>query len=84
MARIVVRTAFFIFYFSLCKIVDSKALKISIAAIIKNPEMLRFAPDHLKTKKIYKNGVKKLPFAIKYVPDLKKCVIKFLQKMVEC
>ena len=31
--------------------------------------MLRFAPDHLKTKKICKNAVKKLPFAIKYVPD---------------
>ena len=27
-----------------------KSLKISIEAKTKNPEMLRFAPDHLKTK----------------------------------
>ena len=29
-----------------------KSSKISIGAIIKNPEMLRFVSDHLKTKKM--------------------------------
>ena len=38
-------------------------------AIIKNPEMLKFVPDHLQTKKICKNAVKKLPFVIMYVLD---------------
>ena len=33
--------------------------------------MLRFVSDHLKTKNLCKNYVKKLPFVIKYVPDLK-------------
>ena len=46
-----------------------KALKTSIGTIIKNPEMVRFVPDHLKTKKICKTAAKKLPFAIKYIPD---------------
>ena len=27
-----------------------KSLKISIGAIMKNPEMLRLVPDHLQTK----------------------------------
>ena len=36
--------------------VDSKTQKISIGAIIKNPEMLRVVPDHLKTKKMGKNA----------------------------
>ena len=35
----------------------------------KNPEMLRFVPDHLETKKMCKNAVKKLLFVITYVPD---------------
>ena len=30
----------------------------SIQAIIKNPEMLKFIPDHLKSKKICKYAVK--------------------------
>ena len=33
---------------------------------MKNPEMLRFVPDHLKTKTTCKNAVEKLPFVIKY------------------
>ena len=28
-----------------------KSLDISIGAAMKNPEMIEFAPDHLKTKK---------------------------------
>ena len=31
--------------------------------------MLRFVPDHLKTKKMCKHAVKTLPFVIRYVPD---------------
>ena len=46
---------------------DSKTLKKGIGAITKDPEMLRLIPDHLKTKKMYKHAVKKLPFIIKYV-----------------
>ena len=29
-----------------------KTLKISVGAVVKNPEMLRFVPDHLKSKKV--------------------------------
>ena len=43
--------------------------KISIGAIIKNPESLKSFPDHLKTKEMCKNAVKKLQFIIRYVPD---------------
>ena len=50
---------------------NCKTLEISIAKIIE---------DHLKTRKICKNAVKKLPFIIWHgVPidvRLKKCVIK--------
>ena len=28
-----------------------KSLNITIGAVMKNPEMLKFVPDHLKTKK---------------------------------
>ena len=55
-----------------------KSLKITIRSIIKNSEMLRFIPDHIKTKKTYKHAVKKLSFLIKYVPDRYKT-----QQMVE-
>ena len=48
---------------------NCKSLKISIGAIIKHPEMLRFVPDCHKTKNMCKNDVKKLPFVIRYVPD---------------
>ena len=46
---------------------------------MKNPEILKFVPDHLKTKKICKHAVKKLPCLLRYVPDQYKpykCVIK--------
>ena len=46
-----------------------KPLKVGIEAIIKNPEMLRFNLDHLMTKKMCKNAVKKLSFVIRYVTD---------------
>ena len=58
--------------------VDSKILKISIGAIIKDPEILRLVPDHLKTKKMCKHTFKKLPFLITFLMDkrLNKCLIK--------
>ena len=30
-----------------------KSLKIDIRTVFKNSEMLKFVPDHLKTKKMY-------------------------------
>ena len=30
--------------------------------------MLKFVPDHLKTKEMCKHAVKKLPFVKRYVP----------------
>ena len=48
---------------------DYKTPKISIAAIMKNSEMLKFVPNHLKSKKLCKDAVKKLPFLITYIPD---------------
>ena len=35
---------------------NSKTLEISIGAVMKNLEMLRFAPDHFKTKEMPKNA----------------------------
>ena len=46
-----------------------KTLKISIGTIMKDPEMLRFIPDHLKAIKMSKTVVRKLPFIITYVPN---------------
>ena len=47
--------------------------------------MLGFVPDNLKTKKMHKGEVKKLPFVIRYVPDwyIIKEGIELLYKMVE-
>ena len=36
---------------------------------MKNPEMLKFVPDHLKTKKMCKHTVKKLHYLLRYVPN---------------
>ena len=36
---------------------------------MKNPEMLKFVPDHLKTKKMCKHAVKKLTYLLRYVPN---------------
>ena len=46
-----------------------KSVKISIGTIMKNPEILKFDPDHFKTKKMCINAVKKLPHLLRYVPD---------------
>ena len=46
-----------------------KSLNISIGTVMRNPEMLKFVPDHLKTRKICKHGVKRLPFLLRYALD---------------
>ena len=50
-----------------------RSVKIDIGTVTKNPELLKFVPDHLRTKKkkkkMCKHAVKKLPFLIRYVPD---------------
>ena len=45
------------------------SIKISLGTVMRNPEMLKHVPDHLKTNKIFKHVVIKLPFLIRYVPD---------------
>ena len=49
-------------------IIQSSKFSIGAAAT-ENLEMLKFIPDHLKTEKICKHVVKKLPFVIRYVSD---------------
>ena len=46
-----------------------KLFNINIGTVMKNPEMLKFIPDHLKTEQISNYAVKKLPFTIRYVPE---------------
>ena len=49
--------------------------------------MLRFVTDHLKTKEMCKNAVKKLSFVIKYAPDqykTNKICGKFIIENFEC
>ena len=46
-----------------------KVLNISIGAVMKSPEMLKFVPDYLKTKKMCKHAAKKLPYLLRYVSD---------------
>ena len=46
-----------------------KSLIINIGTIMKNPEILKFVPDHLKTKKMCKHAVKKLLYLLIYVPE---------------
>ena len=58
-----------------------KSLNISTVTVMKNPEMLKFIPDHHKTKKMSKHAVKILPYLLRYAPDQyetqqNKCVIK--------
>ena len=36
---------------------------------MKNPEMLKFIMDYLKTKIVCKHAVTKLPYLLRYVPD---------------
>ena len=45
-----------------------KSLNIIIGIVMKNPEMSKFVPDYLKTKKMRKHTAKKLPYLLRYVP----------------
>ena len=52
-----------------------KSSNISIGTVMRNLEMLKFVPDHLKTKKMCNHAVKKLDtFLINL--KLNNCVIK--------
>ena len=44
-----------------------KSLNTSIGTVMKNPEMLKCVPGHLKTKKKCKHTLKKLPYLLRYV-----------------
>ena len=46
-----------------------KSLNISIRIAMKNPELLKFVPGHLKTKKMCNHAVKKLPYQLRYLVD---------------
>ena len=46
-----------------------KSLNINIGTVMTNPEMLKYFPDHLKTKKMCKHAVKKLPYLLRCIPD---------------
>ena len=49
-----------------------KSLNINITTVMKNPEMLKFATNHLQTKKMCKYAVKKVPYLLRYVPNKSK------------
>ena len=51
---------------------------------MKNPELLKFVPDHLRTKKLLKNAVKKLPSLITYVPDWYKTQTNVIKQLPSC
>ena len=61
-------TVFFTFLFSIYKMVGImdvyKSLNISTITVMKNPEMLKFVPNHLKTKNMCKHAVKKLLYLL--------------------
>ena len=42
-----------------------KSLNINIGTVMKNLELIKFVPDHLKTKKLCKHAVKKLPVLLR-------------------
>ena len=46
-----------------------KSLNNSIGTVMKNPELLKFIPDHLKSKKMCRHAVKKLHYLLRYVPN---------------
>ena len=54
------------FFLLICKTVDSmcihKPINTNIGAVMKNPAMLKFVPDRLKTKQMRN-------YVIRYVPD---------------
>ena len=56
------KAVFFTFLFGIYKMVDImdiyKYLNISIGTVIKNPQMLKFIPDYLQTKKYVSMQIK--------------------------
>ena len=71
-----ISAAFLFACFILCEILDNqyssyknKTFKINIEWTVKNPEILRFVLNHLKTKNMPRNPVSNFPFVIKYFPD---------------
>ena len=44
-----------------------KSVNISIGAVMKNPETLKFIPDHLETKNMWRHAVKKLSYLLSHV-----------------
>ena len=46
-----------------------KPLNINIVTVMKNLEIIKFVPDHLKTKTLWKHAVKKLPYLLRYITD---------------
>ena len=53
-----------------------KTLKKSIGTVMRNPEMLKIVTDHLKTKKMCKYVVKKLPFQYKTQQMFDKAILE--------
>ena len=49
-----------------------RTLNINIETVMKNPEMLEFDPDYLKTKTMCNHAVKNLPDLLRYNPDKNK------------
>ena len=45
-----------------------KSVRRIIGTVMRNPELLKFVPDHLKTKKMFNDAVEKLAFVVN-VPD---------------
>ena len=76
------KTDFFTFLFSIYQMVDimdmHKSLNISIETLKKNPEILKFVPNHLKTKKSVSMKLKSYLF----YKDISKGLIKLFYKMV--
>ena len=46
-----------------------KSLNINSGTVIKKSEILKFVPDHFKSKKMCQHAVKKLSYLLRYVPD---------------
>ena len=65
-----VRAIFFVNLYEMIEIENNPDnYQTSTETIIKNPEMLKFILDYLKTRKMCKSADKKLLFVITYVPD---------------
>ena len=45
-----------------------KYLNINIRTVMRNPEILKFVPNHFKTKIMCKHTVKKLSYLVRYLP----------------